>query len=135
MNCPGCGKDMGQSKDYVEMRYEDKWGYWCLPCAKAKFKAREVTKARAYAKHCEARQADTLLVIGTWIQLLNGHDLACPCCGLFIGMMGNAKIMLSIATDGYICGLCGFFLPDLPSLIFNTKGNIWWGREEKGAVK
>lgn len=122
MNCPGCGKDISRSTEYVDMSIDGRGGLWCLPCAKKQFATEELKKARKYAKQCENRTKDPLLVLATKIQL-DGYE--CPNCAMFLSKSPRDKINLSITTGGHVCGLCGFFVPDLPDLIFAPDGNLW----------
>lgn len=125
MNCPGCGQDTS-GHEFVDMTIEGQWGLWCLACAEAKFNPKELKRAKEYAESCQQRANDPLLVLATKIRL-NGYE--CPNCAMFLSKTPSDTIKLSIANGGYVCGLCGFFVPDLPDLIFAPDGNLW--KEEK----
>ena len=126
--CPGCSKDIENSRSYVDMTNKTTW---CLKCARALFNPAEVRKAIRFARDCRKRASDPMLLIATHISR-KGND-SCPVCEVFLEAPGKPIPQLIITTGGFVCGLCGFFLPDLPDMIWDNHGSNW--KVAKGTQK
>lgn len=131
-HCPTCGKNIEKLTNYTEMFLKEFAQTYILHkrCAEQYFKPEDLKDVRKKVKIYNKKGKDPLIVLATYVDLLffgMDHRFKCPACASHL----PANIvypLLTTVSGGQECGLCGLFIPDLPTMIYRPDGNLW---EEK----